>query len=118
MGMNRVIATLLTVLVLVGLVGAGIYEGGTVECDRGDVYELDDDCGYYNALGVWIFYRWVTPGVGGTSPWGTDARPPRGVRTTRPTYTGPRSSLTTREVRPARETRPASKPPARRTTRK
>jgi hypothetical protein len=36
--------------------------GKVVECDAGDQVERDDDCGYYDDNGNWVWYPWVVMG--------------------------------------------------------
>jgi hypothetical protein len=51
-----------------------------IECDVDDQKERDDDCGYADAGGVWIWYAWVVLGQRSFSPYGWT--PPEGVQIT------------------------------------
>lgn len=42
------------------------------DCDTDDQHEHDEDCGYYNEGGVFVFYPWVVKGNNSKPPKGWD----------------------------------------------
>lgn len=42
------------------------------DCDLGDQREHDEDCGYYNDAGVFVYYPWVVQGSSSKPPSGWD----------------------------------------------
>ncbi|MFG3710967.1 hypothetical protein [Micromonospora sp. NPDC047730] len=43
---------------------------GAADCDVDDQRERDEDCGYYDEAGIWVWYPWVVQGQ--------DSKPPKG----------------------------------------
>jgi hypothetical protein len=67
-------ASILALVLAVGLVGCGNAKDEVIECDKGDQIELDSDCGFWRD-GQFNWYGWVVRGQDSVSPKGFEPTP-------------------------------------------
>ena len=74
------------------------------DCDADDIAEMDEDCGYWDASGAFVYWYWVGS-YGGYRPPGWTPDYPPGSHRTRPANARP-------SVKPTTQSRPRNAPPA------
>ena len=72
--MKAVKASILALVLAVGLVGCGNDKPQVLECDKNDQLELDSDCGFWRQ-GQFNWYNWVVQGQDSVSPEGFEPTP-------------------------------------------